>query len=215
MRVFLSYGHDQNTPLVERISRDLEAAGHGVWIDRSEIKAGEDWRRSIVDGLSDTDWVLAFLSKHSTRDPGVCLDELAIALHWRSGAIATVLVEGEGAVEPPVSVSHIQWLDMHDWSARQAGSGMAWESWYRLKLDEILKLLASPATQRFAGEVEELNRRLKPIAQEADIGLLVDGFVGRGWLYTALDEWRRQSKDSRLFWLSGAAGTGKSAFAAG
>jgi len=45
MRVFLSYGHDQNTPLVERISRDLEAAGHGVWIDRSEIKAGEDWCR--------------------------------------------------------------------------------------------------------------------------------------------------------------------------
>ena len=35
----------QNTPLVERISRDLEAAGHGVWIDRSEIKAGEDWCR--------------------------------------------------------------------------------------------------------------------------------------------------------------------------
>ena len=50
--------------------------------------------------------------------------------------------------------------------------------------------------------------------QEADIGLLADGFVGREWLHTTLDEWRRHSKDSRLFWLSGAAGTGKSAFAA-
>jgi TIR domain len=78
MRIFLSYGHDQNSPLVERIGRDLEAAGHEVWIDQSEIKAGEDWRRSIIDGLSDTDWVLGFLSKHSTRDPGVCLDELVI-----------------------------------------------------------------------------------------------------------------------------------------
>ena len=114
--------------------------------DQSEIKAGEDWRRSIIDGLSDADWVLGFLSKHSTRDPGVCLDELAIALHTKGGAIATVLVESEGAVEPPVSVAHIQWLDMQDWAERQAG-GVAWENWYHAKLDEILNLLARPATR--------------------------------------------------------------------
>src|SRR5580704_15851747 len=29
-----------------RIARDLEAAGYGVWIDKSKIKAGEDWRRN-------------------------------------------------------------------------------------------------------------------------------------------------------------------------
>ena len=69
MKVFLSYGHDRNAPLVDRIGRDLEAAGHEVWIDKSEIKTGEHWRRSIVDGLRGTDWVLAFLSRHSVRDP--------------------------------------------------------------------------------------------------------------------------------------------------
>jgi hypothetical protein len=53
--------------------------------------------------LKDSDWVLGFLSRHSVRDPGVCLDELGIALHEKGGAIATVLIEGEAMASPPVS----------------------------------------------------------------------------------------------------------------
>ena len=214
MKIFLSYGHDHNAPLVERIRNDLEAGGHTVWIDKKEIRPGDDWRRRITDGLSDTNWTLGFLSKHSTRNPGVCLDELAIALNARGGAVATVLVEAEGEVDVPVSVSHIQWLDMHDWSAREQQGGAAWEEWYRGKVAEILRLLDHPATKRFAGECEELERRLTPISYVADIGALVDGFVGREWLRQQLDEWRKTARDSRLFWLTGGPGTGKSAFSA-
>jgi tetratricopeptide (TPR) repeat protein len=211
MKVFLSYGHDHNAPLVAQITRDLQAAGHVVWIDTAEIKAGDQWRRSIVDGLSDTDWTLGFLSRHSTRQPGVCLDELAIALHVKGGTIATILLEAEKEVGPPISMSHIQWLDMHDWAARQAAGDAAW---YQGKIAEILALLASPTTQHFAGEIENLDRLLKPITQEADIGLLADGFVGRQWLRDRLETWRRVELQSRLFWLTGAPGSGKSAFAA-
>ena len=110
MRVFLSYGHDRNAPLVERIRRDLDMAGHEIWIDTSEIQVGEDWRHRIVDGLKRSDWVLAFLSKHSTRDPGVCLDETAIALHEKAGAISTVLVEPSKDVGAPVTLRHVQHL---------------------------------------------------------------------------------------------------------
>jgi TIR domain len=162
VKVFLSYGHDCNAPLVDRISRDLEAARHEVWIDKSEIKAGEHWRRSIVDGLRSTDWVLAFLSRNSVRDPGVCLDEISIALHAKGGAIATVLVESDAKVDPPVSVSHIQWLDMRDWSEFEAKGGLEWEAWYKNKLGEILALLASPDVKRFAGEIKELDGLLAP-----------------------------------------------------
>ena len=161
-----------------------------------------------------SDWPLAFLSRHSTRDPGVCLDELTIALHVKGGTIATVLVEPESVVRPPVSVSHIQWLDMHDWMKRRTKGGRAYQDWYRSKLGELLALLAHPATQRFAGEIEELERRLKPVSQMADIDPLVQGFVGRQWLLGQLDEWRKTAKDARLFWLSGPPGSGKSAFAA-
>ena len=49
MKIFLSYGHDVNAPLIEKIkeylSKDAEGnLKHEVWIDTSEIKAGKDWR---------------------------------------------------------------------------------------------------------------------------------------------------------------------------
>jgi hypothetical protein len=214
VKIFLSYGHDRNTPIVLRIKDDLERAGHAVWIDKSQIKGGDDWRRSIIDGLMDSDWTLGFLSSHSVRNPGVCLDELAIALHVRGGTIATVLVEAEAAVETPVSVSSKQWIDMHDWNERMAPNSDGGDSWYRSKLNEILCMLADPKTRGFEGEIKKLSRLLRPMSQEAEIASLVDGFAGREWLRSALDDWRKNAHDSRLFWISGAPGTGKSAFAA-
>ena len=52
MNIFLSYGHDSNAPLIEKINEYLlkdaeENLKHEVWIDTSEIKAGKDWREKI------------------------------------------------------------------------------------------------------------------------------------------------------------------------
>lgn len=52
MKIFLKYGHDSNAPLIEKIKEHLskDAEGnlkHEVWIDTSEIKAGDDWREEI------------------------------------------------------------------------------------------------------------------------------------------------------------------------
>src|SRR5687768_379343 len=70
LRIFLSYGHDGNEELVRRIKADLEARGHDVWFDKNEIKFGDDWRRSITEGITNSQKFVSFLSKHSTRDPG-------------------------------------------------------------------------------------------------------------------------------------------------
>nr|ADI87656.1 tetratricopeptide domain protein [uncultured Nitrospirae bacterium MY2-1F]ADI87754.1 tetratricopeptide domain protein [uncultured Nitrospirae bacterium MY3-11A] len=102
IRIFLSYGHDKNAELVKRIRADLEVRGHYVWIDESEIKSGDNWRRSITEGILSTDVVLAFLSKHSVRSPGVCLDEIAIAIGEKHGNIKTILTESEKEVSPPL-----------------------------------------------------------------------------------------------------------------
>ncbi len=66
MRIFLSYGHDDNEPLVRRIKADLEKRGHDVWFDKNDIKFGDDWRRAITDGITGSHRVLSFLSKHSS-----------------------------------------------------------------------------------------------------------------------------------------------------
>ena len=52
MKIFLSYGHDSNAPLIEKIKEYLskDAEGnlmHDVWRDKSEIKAGKDWREKV------------------------------------------------------------------------------------------------------------------------------------------------------------------------
>lgn len=63
MKILLSYGHDSNAPLIEKIkdylSKDAEGnLRHEVWIDTSEIKAGKDWRKEITKGVLESDVVL-------------------------------------------------------------------------------------------------------------------------------------------------------------
>ena len=225
LRIFLSYGHDHNEELVRMIKTDLEKRGHDVWFDKNEIKFGDEWRRSITDGILGSNRVLSFLSKHSTRDPGVCRDEIAIAIGVKGGNIQTILVESEKEVQPPVNIGHIQWLDMHEWHEKQKIGDETWEKWYQVKLAEIVRVVESEETRRFAGEIEKLNEYLKPIKSDARIsGLLSKGFYGREWLFEAVENWRNPKSEigkqkteisnSRLFWIMGDPGVGKSAFAA-
>lgn len=85
LRIFLSYGHDSSEELVRRIKADLEKRGHDFWFDKSEIKFGDDWRRSITDGIASSQKFVAFLSKHSNRDPSVCREEIAMDLGVKGG----------------------------------------------------------------------------------------------------------------------------------
>lgn len=227
LRIFLSYGHDGNEPLVRRIKADLDARQHAVWFDKTPeagkgIRAGDNWREAITDGIARSHKFVSFLSKHSTRDPGVCRDEIAIALGVKGGDIQTILVESEAEVQPPVNISHVQWLDMHDWKERRTAGEAAWEEWYQTKLAEIIRVVESEESRRFAGEIEALNTHLKPIRSDARFQtLLGKGFIGRKWLFDSVENWRNpQSKiqnpqsQSRLFWITGDPGVGKSAFAA-
>jgi hypothetical protein len=219
LRIFMSYGHDASEELVLRIKKDLEQRGHDVWFDKSGVKErgiapGDDWRRAITDAIVQSNRVMSFLSKHSTRDPGVCLDEIAIAIGVKGGNIQTILLESETEVKPPPSISHIQWLDMQDWTARR-GSG-AWEEWYQSKFAEIVRVVESEESRRFAGEIEALNHHLKPISSDSRVAaLLRKGFIGRTWLIDPIERWRiATDRTSRLFWITGDPGVGKSAFAA-
>ena len=56
MKIFLSYGHDSNALLIEKIkeflSKDAEGnLKNGIWIDTSEKKVGKDWREKIIIGI--------------------------------------------------------------------------------------------------------------------------------------------------------------------
>ena len=171
----------------------------------------------------------------------------------KGGNIQTILVESFDEVKPPVNISYIQWLDMHDWRGTHgvvrsekdkdgnafAIGDAAWEQWYQAKLSEIVRVVESDESRRFAGEIETLNGHLRPIRSEARISVLLGkGYYGRQWLFDAVEKWRSTgcadhligpvdtskqdarsesaapSAPSRLFWIMGVPGVGKSAFAA-
>ena len=159
MKIFLSYGHDSNAPLIEKIkdylSKDADGnLRHEVWIDTSEIKAGKDWREKITNGILESDVVLAGLSEHSTRIPGVCRDEISISIGVKGGNIKTILLESSDVVAPPAMISHVQWLDMSDWK-EHIEEGFESE-YFHEKFRQIAEMVETPDNERFNAEITKL-----------------------------------------------------------
>lgn len=217
MKIFLSYGHDSNAPLVEKIKEYLsvDADGkhrHEVWIDTSEIKAGQNWRRRITDGVIHSDIVLAGLSEHSIKVPGVCRDELNISIGVKGGNIKTILLEPSDVVSPPAFISHIQWLDMSDWKKHYKGSFDT--PYFQQNFAKIREILDNPENQEFEGEITRLREYFTPISSIGRVNnLVMNDFYGRDWIIKELLEWENKS-EQRIFWVMAGPGYGKSTFAA-
>jgi len=217
MKIFLSYGHDSNAPLIEKIkeylSKDAEGnLKHEVWIDTSEIKAGKDWREKITKGVLESDVVIAGLSQHSTRIPGVCRDEISISIGVKGGNIKTILLEPSDVVAPPAMISHIQWLDMSDWKEHE-NEGFDSE-YFQEKFRQIAEMIETPENERFNGEITQLKEALEPISSISRIRALTEKeMYGRKWLYEKIEDWDKNSTQ-RLFWIVAGPGFGKSMFAA-
>lgn len=217
MKIFLSYGHDANAPLVEKIkeylSKDSDGKPkHEVWIDTSEIKAGNDWRDSITDGIMHSDVVLAGLSEHSTRNPGVCRDELSISIGVMGGNIKPVLLEPADVVAAPAMLSHIQWVDMSEWK-QHAQEGFD-SIYFQEKFKEIAEMIDTPENERYNGDITRLKDKLHPISSLSRIqSLTKKRMYGRQWLYEKIEGWDK-ADEQRIFWIVGGPGFGKSTFAA-
>ncbi|MDD5461925.1 MAG: toll/interleukin-1 receptor domain-containing protein [Methylococcales bacterium] len=68
--VFLSYSR-QDTAVVERVAEKIEQAGYPIWIDRSGIHGGEQWRNAIVDAIEAANVFIIFLSPNSVKSTNV------------------------------------------------------------------------------------------------------------------------------------------------
>ena len=210
--IFFSYGHDRNRQIVERIKQDLEKRGHHVWIDESEIKAGDYWRESILNGILKSSRIIAFLSEHSTRNPGVCLDELKIAVCVKGADVKTVLLEPEAHVCPPVTLSGVQWLDMSNWYEIWKSSDDQFSRWYNKKLEELCSVIESTESLELIGDISILKAKLSPcLYSEKEHRLLAKKYCGRSWLKNAVDALLNDPKTSACI-VYGKPGSGKSAF---
>ena len=210
-RIFFSYGHDANRELVDRFKADLEARGHQVWIDYTEIGSWDDWKGTITRGIHDSEMAIAFLSIHSTRDPGVCRNEVAMALQ-HFGKVYPVLVESVPLESIPVTIAHLQWPDLSRWREFRDQEDLDFERFYEEKLLEIVSRVEGEAG-RFASEAEVLRRALNPSGFEGRFARHLAGFTGREWVFDAYEHWLDHQPSSRVFWVKAGPGFGKTALA--
>lgn len=211
MRLFISYGHKESE-ICKRIYQALKVRGHQPWFDEEQIRFGHDWRERLAAGIEKSNSVVACLSQYSTREKGVCLDELAISVGVKGGNIVSILLDD---VNPPSAVSHRQWLDMRDWEEKlDAGEGV-FKPWFDAKMAELYAVLESEETREFSGQITELQNRLTIYySTSRQAKLLRNSFVGRAWLNDAITNWLQDDTAPRTCLLTGAPGVGKSAYAA-
>lgn len=215
LKIFFSYGHDKNTPVVKEIRRVLEERGHDVWIDHDKIVLNDDWRQKITQGIIDSDEVVSFLSKHSIRNPGVCLDEVRIAISLKNERVIRILLEESTKdLNLTTLMSSRQYLDMRNWEEYYQQGGDIWAEWFNRKMADLIKCVEDPDNQQFSGEITDLMNSLKPIEYTSrSQRLLEKTFCGREWLLDEYEQWKNDQK-SKTFLLSGIPGAGKSSFAA-
>jgi len=207
--IFFSYGHDKNRELVEMFKRDLERRDHKIWQDVDRIRPWSEWRAEITEGIRTSGMAIAFLSPHSTRYPGVCLNEIAMALH-RFGIVHPIMVERVDHGDIPYTISNIQWHDLTDWRAKKESNPDDFKRFYEEKLLQIIDHIEGEAT-RFATEIDILKKVLDPRSFDSKFEEHIDGFVGREWVFDAYHNWLDAQPVSRVFWVKAGPGFGKTA----
>lgn len=212
-KVFISYGHDKNALLVNKIKEYLDKMGYNTWIDHCEIHHGNDWRERITAGILSSSEVLSFMSKHSMRDPGVCLDELKIALSTKHNEIKYILLESIEQVDPPKVFMNQQWLDLSNWESKINSEDGA--IWFDEKMQVLINTLENEDNIRSGQELEELSRKLNYENDSAKYyATLREPFMGREWITEEVSSWFYNNPHSKILLIDGIAGCGKSIYAA-
>lgn len=211
LRVFVSYGHDEYLPFAREVARHIKAKYGEVFFDEERIKAGTDWETYIEDGLN---WVadagisgrvLLIMTPYSVRRPrGYCLNEIAKALDNKIEIIPIMLVW----TVPPLSIYRLQWLDLQKSANKNSISGT-----FDADFAKICEALEHPYLLDKEGGLNRLMEELEPLDFGADLTLYQNWFTGRKWLFDEVKKWLNAKNSSRLFFVTGMPGIGKTAIA--
>lgn len=124
--IFISYVRE-NEAVVEKLSRDLRAAGANVWLDKDHIAPGQRWQDVIHDAIESGSYFLAcFSDEYLEKEKSYMNEELLVAVEQlrlrpthRAWFIPIRLADCQvpnRAIGGGETLRSIQWVDLfHDW----------------------------------------------------------------------------------------------------
>lgn len=206
VRIFQSYGWHDATEVAQRLKSSLAEAGFDVWLDREQLRSDDKhFSLALEEAVRNSEVVIALLSPHSVRGPGVqderssiCYNEIRLADELPRPIVPVRVCKFSGP--PPfliIKYRRIDWLDWEDPRSYQRG------------IAEILATIDS---------VLDNDRNLDPdVAFQAtnftsQLRTAREDFTGRSWLFRKLESWLEGRR--RCFLIEGATGHGKTSVVA-
>ena len=216
MKIFISYGHNDHTRLVNALFDALERAGHEPWKDDryegwSGIPAGRDFTQVIYRAIDESDFVLAFVTSQ-TLDRDYCCDERQYAYNHKGSHFIQLRLDNV-----PMRLGNSRsYVDMDE---AEMSNGEINDTLFGQKLQSIFAAIQNPESFAAGGwnpwaKFETHLRVIGAVSYGEIISMPQSAdFVGREWLREQCIRWATdETIPCRLFVILGEAGTGKTAF---
>lgn len=152
---FVSYSHNDRD-FVEELDEQIEETELSLWIDRRQLKAGEEWRKAIDNAISNSDGVIVVISQDSLTSQ-YCIYEWSYAMGLGKIIIPILLKDeyesirceqGNEIIERKTVKIHPK-IEIHQWENFVDESQRDWQ-----KLIDRLKELAGTVPS-FSPPVQE------------------------------------------------------------
>ena len=194
-KLFISYAH-ADREMVIQVSKELQDAGHEVWIDTHGIQGGTLWGSEIAKAIINCDVLLLFLSPRSVRSDYV-RREVDIAFDEKRKILPIMIERVDIPVELDYQLAGIQYIDSHapDWKSRL---------WTALGVQPVSKSVKE--SLKDTGKLKNPFSSL-PVLEP------IEGILIRSNRKTELEKAVQHLEQHRLLLVTGMPGIGKSTFA--
>ncbi|MGE0085342.1 MAG: TIR domain-containing protein [Desulfococcaceae bacterium] len=117
-RVFISYASEDYS-IAKRIYDDLNHEGIDPWLDREDLRLGQDWRQTIPNIIRKSSYFLLIISKNSVSKKGFIQKEQKIALElldeFPSEGIFIIPARLDNTEPSDEKLKNLHWADLSDY----------------------------------------------------------------------------------------------------
>lgn len=163
--IFLSY-RSIEVDFALKLAADLKNAGLNLWIDRLDIRPGEDWRRSLQAAVDECAALIAVLTPEYVASK-YCQRELSRADRFFH-PIIPLLLKPVPDKDWPIEIEREQYIDFSGWRD---------ETVYRKKLQSLVQHLRDSFSSHFHDVPDDETRYLTTLVAELEASKGVMEFV--------------------------------------